>query len=144
MYAVPFVIDDGDTAYTATAGWISYSGVGVENDFSYKPAGNGSESATWSLSGLAPGRYRVSVTWEPYSNRPIDAPYTVFDGANAFGVLLVNQQAVPGSFVENGIHWYDLGSFVLTGTTLVVRLHDGVNAGSYVIADAVRIERIGN
>jgi subtilisin family serine protease len=144
MYATPFVIDDGDSGYSATAGWSSYVGVGAQGDFSYKAAGTGSQSATWSFSGLAPGQYRVSVTWDPYSNRSIDAPYTVFDGTTSLGTVLVNQQNVPGSFTENGIYWYDLGSFAVIGNTLVIQLSDAASAGSYLIADAVRVQRIGN
>ena len=74
---------------------------------SYKAAGNGSEAATWSLAGLAPGLYRVSITWEPYFNRSVDAPFAVYDGTFLLGTARVNQQAVPGSFVEGGTRWYD-------------------------------------
>jgi len=145
MYGAPFVIDDGDpVGYSATAGWSSYVGVGAQNDFSYKAAGSGTESAAWSFGGLAPGTYRVSVTWEPYSNRSIDAPYSVMDGSTVLSTIQVNQQATPGSFVENGVHWSDLGTFTLTGNTLVVQLRDSATPGSYLIADAVRVERIGN
>jgi hypothetical protein len=144
LYPAPFVIDDGDQGYSATAGWSSYTGAGAGNDFSYKQAGSGSESASWSIVGLTPGRYRVSVTWEPYSNRPLNAPYSVLDGISLLGTAQVNQQIVPGSFVENGVHWQDLGSFTVGGDALVVQLRDSGTAGSYVIADAVRVERIGN
>jgi hypothetical protein len=144
LYPAPVVIDDGDAGYAATSGWNSYAGVGTKNDFSYKAAGNGSEVATWSLAGLAPGLYRVSITWEPYSNRSVDAPFAVYDGTSLLGTARINQQAVPSSFAEGGIQWHDLGSFTLAGNTLVVQLSDSATPGWYLIADAVRIERIGN
>jgi hypothetical protein len=144
MYPAPFVVDDGDVAYTATGSWSSYNGVGAQGDFSYKAAGSGLAAATWTFSGLAPGQYRVSVTWEPYSNRPLNAPFTVFNGTIVLGTIPVNQQVLPGSFLENGVHWQDLGSFTLAGDSLVVQLRDAATPGSYVIADAVRVERIGN
>jgi hypothetical protein len=60
------------------------------------------------------------------------------------GTARINQQAVPSSFAEGGIQWHDLGSFTLAGNTLVVQLSDSATPGWYLIADAVRIERIGN
>ena len=45
--------------------------------------------------------------------------------------------------MDAGANWKDLGSaFTITGTTLVVKLSDDAN--EYVIADGVRIERVGS
>ena len=87
----------------------------------------------------------MSVTWEAYWNRPAAAAYTVYDGDTALSTVVVNQQAAPTSFVENGVAWQDLGApFTVTGNALVVGLSDLVSpSGSYVIADAVRVERVG-
>jgi hypothetical protein len=48
----------------------------------------------------------------------------------------------PGDFSENGTAWEDIGNGVdaINSGTLVVRLSD--LADEYVIADAVRIERL--
>jgi hypothetical protein len=139
-----WIIDDGDADYSAIGGWNTYNGVGADGDFSYKVVGSGSATATWTLSGLVPGNYRVSVTWEPYTNRPVDAPYTVMDGPTALGTVTVNQRQAPAGFIEDGVRWQDVGVYQLAGNTLVVRLSDQAGpSGSYVIADAVRVERVG-
>ncbi len=139
-----WTVDDGDLGYSATSGWSTYSGVGAQGDFSYKQIGSGAETATWTLSGLVPGLYVVSATWEPYSNRPDTAPYTIFDGSTELGTANVDQRVAPADFVENGVFWQDIGVHQITGDTVVVRLSDAAGPpGSYVIADAIRAERIG-
>jgi hypothetical protein len=139
-----WVIDDGDAGYSASGGWNTYSGAGAQGDFSYKGIGSGVETATWTLSGLVPGDYLVSATWESYSNRAVDAPYTVLDGSTALGTVTVDQRQAPAGFVEDGVWWQDVGVYQLAGDTLVVRLSDQAGpSGSYVIADAVRVERVG-
>jgi len=58
--------------------------------------------------------------------------------------VLVNQELVPGSlaggFVDAGVGWTVLGTFTITGSTLTVTLTNAAN--EYVIADAIRIERV--
>ena len=138
------VVDDGDTGYVATGGWNTYVGAGAEGDFAYKSVGSGAATATWTVNGLAPGEYRVSVTWEPYSNRAADATYTVLDGSVDLGTVAVDQRLSPNGFDENGIHWQDLGNFQITGNTISIQLSDLASpSGSYIVADAVRIERVG-
>jgi subtilisin family serine protease len=139
-----WIIDDGDTGYSTSGSWTTYTGVGTEGDFAYKAVGSGAATASWTQGGLAPGEYRVSVTWEAYTNRAVDAPYTVLDGAFELGTVIVDQRQAPVGFVADGVSWQDLGFYQLNGDTLVVRLSDAANpSGSYVIADAVRVERVG-
>ena len=140
-----WTLDDGSAGYSTSGGWNTYTGAGAQGDFSYKSVGSGAGTATWTLSGLTPGDYLVSVTWQAYSNRASDAPYTVLDGSTALGTVTMDQRVAPVGFVEDGVAWQDLGVYQLTGDTLVVRLTDDAGpSGSYVIADAVRIERIGD
>ena len=87
----------------------------------------------------------MSVTWQAYSNRASAAPYTVLDGSTELGTVTMDQRVAPVGFVEDGVAWQDVGVYQVTAGTLVVRLTDQSGpSGSYVIADAVRIERIGN
>jgi hypothetical protein len=138
------IVDDGDPGYTTVGAWSTYNGVGTQGDFDYKAVGSGTETASWTLGGLAPGEYRVSVTWEPFSNRAVDAPYTVLDGVTALGTVAVNQTLAPADFAEDGVSWQDLGTYQLNGSSLTVELSDQAGpAGSFVIADAVRVELIG-
>ena len=100
--------------------------------------------ASWTQSGLAPGDYRVSVTWEPHGNRSEAVPDTMLDGASALGTVTIDQRNAPADFTEDGVQWQDVGVYSLTGNTLTVQLSDLASpAGRYVVADAVRVERIG-
>jgi hypothetical protein len=66
----------------------------------------------------------------------------VLDGSTPLGTVRVNQELAPNDFSDAGTTWEDLGVFTICGNTLVVRLSD--NANEYVIADAIRIERVGD
>jgi len=139
-------IDDGDSEFSATSGWTTYVGAGFQGDFAYKQVGSGTQAATWTFSGLSPGQYLVSVTWQAYTNRTVDAPYAVLDGSTELATVRVNQREVPADFFEDGQWWQELGGpYELTGDTLVVRLSDLAGpSGSYLVADAVRVERVGD
>ena len=141
-----WIIDDGGAGFSAEGGWSTYTGVGLQGDFSYKQAGSGAATASWTFTDLAPGQYRVSVTWQAYSNRVVDAAYAVLDGASELATVLVNQQQPPAGFSEEGVPWQDLGAaYEILSGTLVVRLSDLADPpGSYLVADGVRVERVGD
>ncbi len=136
-------LDDGGAGFSATAGWQVYNGAGWQGDMRYKAAGSGAEAATWTFTGLVSGQYRVSATWVPYANCADNAPYTVLDGATPLATVPVNQQQCPAGLFDAGASWLDLGGpYTVLSGSLTVRLGD--LADGYLIADAVRIERIGN
>ena len=55
--------------------------------------------------------------------------------------VAVNQRVGPSGFADQGVDWQDLGAeYDVTGGTLTVRLTNAANG--FVIADAVRIERL--
>ena len=140
-----FTLDDGDAGFASSSGWQSYAGAGYLTDMHFKQSGSGSETATWSFTGLAPGQYRVWTTWVPYSNRVTNAPYTILDGSMALQTVTVNQQLTPSGLLDQGTSWQQLGGdSTITGGTLVVRLSDQADPGGYLIADAVRIELVGD
>jgi ELWxxDGT repeat protein len=136
---------DDEAGFSATAGFISYPGQGFQDDVTFTPAGSGSETATWTFA-VTPGIYRISVTWTAHPNRATNAPFTVVNVTPAEDLLLgtftVNQELAPDDFLDQGTFWEDLGSgvFAVTGSQLVVQLSNLSN--EYVIADAVRLERI--
>lgn len=132
------IIDDGDAGFSATGGFTPFSGQGYLNGVNYS-IGDGSSSATWTFS-VSPGFYKVAITWTEHPNRATNAPFTVLSGSTALGTFQVNQELAPADFTFNGAAWKDLGAYSISGTTLVVRLTD--LADEYVIADAVRIERL--
>jgi hypothetical protein len=136
------IMDNGDAGFTTAGNWTPYPGQGYQNDIHYAAAGSGADTASWTFSGLSPGQYRVSATWSTSSNRATNAPYTVFDGASPLSTVLFNQELAPNDLTDSGAAWEDLGSFPISGSTLVVRLTNAAN--EYVIADAIRIQRVGD
>jgi len=93
---------------------------------------------------VGPGVYRVSATWVPFSNRATNAQYTVLLGSSVQGSATINQQVGPSSFSDAGAQWQDLGAGTFTVTsagTLSVQLAGTGNG--YLIADAVRIQKVG-
>jgi uncharacterized protein (DUF1800 family) len=141
-------VDDQDGGFTATSGWSpGYTTAGTsgrapfQGSLTYAPPGTGTETATWSFSGLEPGQYRVSATWVGYPGAAPDAPFTVCDGTTPLGTVSVDQSSDAAGFGDGGSAWQDLGTFPLTGSTLAVKLTD--NASGFLSADAVRVERVG-
>jgi subtilisin family serine protease len=141
----PQILDDGDPGYSKTGTWTRYTGAGYNNDLDYKAKGTGASAASWTFSLASPGEYRISTTWLPHSNRATDAPYRVYNGpaqsANLLATVRVNQELTPSDLNEGGVGWKHLGVFSFTNSTLTVTLADDAN--EFVIADAVRIERVG-
>ena len=136
------IIDNGDGDYSTTGAWSTWPTAGTQGDFDYKPVGD-SATASWALSGQTPGLYRVSVNWEAFTNRAVDAPYSVLDGATILDTVIIDQTQAPNDFTEGGVLWEDLGVYTLTGDMLTVRLSDLAGpSGNLVIADAVRFERL--
>ena len=128
------ILDNSDSGYTST-GFTGYSG-GYKNSVQYAASG-GTAQATWTFNGLTPGEYGISATWTLHTNRATNAPYSI-NGT----VVTVNQQLAPTGINDQGGVFKSLGSFVITGNQIVVRLNSA-GANGYVVADAIRIERLG-
>ena len=136
------IIDDGDPGFTTSGSWIHKSVVGAFLfDHTYSAAGSGSDVATWTFSGLTPGQYEVAATWLPLENRATDAPFTVYDNLTVVGTASVNQELAPNDFSDQGANWETIGTFNISSNRLIVKLSDAAN--EFVIADAVRIARVG-
>jgi len=135
------IIDDGNSGFTKSSGWNSKPRPGYYgDDFTFKLKGVGSESVNWDFTGLASGKYKVWTTWDAHTLRATQAPYTVtVDGENQ-GTVFVDQTQQPGETI-GGHEWKLLGTYDVFDDQLKVTLTDGVDQ-FYVIADAVRIERV--
>ncbi len=133
------VLDDADPGFATSGAWTHFAGQGRDGDVTFSAAGTGANTASWTFA-VTPGQYRVAATWTPHPNRATDAPYTILDGGSSLGTVRVNQELAPNDFTESTTAWKDLGTFTVAGTVLTVRLTD--QADEYVIADAVRVERI--
>jgi hypothetical protein len=142
------ILNDNATGFTATAGWLYASGSNYSQYFNSDThyilgSASSSDLATWTFN-VGPGTYRVSATWAPYSNRATNAQYTVKVGNTIVGSSTVNQQLAPSGFSDAGAAWQDLGggTFSVTAAgTITVQLAGTGNG--YLIADAIRVERVG-
>lgn len=135
------IIDDGDAGFRATGAYLPWPTGGYQSDVYYSLAGNGSSVATWTFP-VTPGIYKIAATWSAFTNRATNSPFTIKDGAAALGTVLVNQELLPNDFNAQGGTWKTLGTFSITGSSLIVELSD--NANEMVVADAIYIERIGD
>jgi hypothetical protein len=138
------IIDNGDADFTQT-NFEYYTGTpAYEQDNHSWRSGSGAGEASWSFSNLEDGQYQVAATWYAKYNRATDAPYTITD---VNGVVLattsVNQKIAPGDFSDSGANWDTLATINVTGGALVVTLNESPGNEGWVIADAVRIELLG-
>src|SRR5262249_52154886 len=132
---------------TALAGtWTAGSGTGYHNTYAKVAAGNGSATASWTLSGLTPGAtYQIAATWPGglsgqsflFAN---NATFTILDGNTPTAVLQRSQRFAPNEFSDGGFGWSRLGTYLAHGTSLTVQLSN--LADGTVIADAVRVQQV--
>ncbi|MFM7149934.1 MAG: S8 family serine peptidase, partial [Gemmataceae bacterium] len=114
---------------------------GYLGDVLVSAAGFGTDTAIWTFN-VIPGVYRVAATWTPGTNRATNTPYMIYDGPTTRAAISVNQRLNPAGLVDADRSWSYLGGPIHVGSgTLKVRMSD--NANGSVIADAIRIERVG-
>jgi hypothetical protein len=133
------VIDDGGAGYARAGAWQIATSAGFASDTSWAAASSGA-SATWTFTGLAAGQYRLAGTWPGSRLNATDAPVTVTSGGKTLASLRINQQRASSTYTSGGAAWQNLGTFTVTGNSLVVRL--GASASGRVQADAMRLERV--
>ena len=93
--------------------------------------------ARWSSAILAAGTYRVYARWTANAARSRSAPYVIKDGGTELATVRVDQ-------TKNGGTFNLLGTFGFGAGGHVVELHNGASYPSaYVVADAVRFEKVG-
>ncbi len=106
--------------------------------------GDGSYTATWTLTGLAAGYYEVLATWTSASGRASNAPYKVFDGTASAGTLrldvAMNRRLEANDATCDGHRWELLGLAEVTAGTLTVQLSDN-GADGKVVADAISVKQ---
>jgi glucose/arabinose dehydrogenase len=140
------IVDDGGNSYTHNGLFTTDQvSLGRDGDVSYAVGGPALPSeAIWRFGSLAPGQYRIAATW--FVNPTYwasNAPFTVFEGNTPLATVLINQRQPPNDFTASGSSWeYIGGVFSTTSAQINVQLSN-VGADGYVIADAVRLERVG-
>jgi hypothetical protein len=140
-----YIRDDADaidalTGIYISGGWSSTGG-GYATGYRYKAAGSGSAYVRFSFTGLDAGTYDVAATWVQFTNRATNTPHRVLNGFSLLSTVAVNQELAPtADFTEGGRPFKSLGQFTITGDALRVEITDAAN--EYVIADAIRIQRV--
>ncbi len=136
-----FLADDSSANFTAAGGWTTNANASAYlGEMETDAAGSGSDHATWSFSGLAPGTYTVYATWVAAANRASNAPFTIADGAVSQTDVAVNQQQAPSGYNDAGLAWSSLTTLYVTSGTLSVGLTN--HANGVVVADGIELVRV--
>jgi uncharacterized protein (DUF1800 family) len=155
--SVRYIDADLSPGFTATANWkagITENGTATGTPpfqgaatATLAVSGAPTETATFTFTGLEPGQYKVAATWVGYSTAATNVPFTICDGTTALSTVRVDQTADAADFNDAGSGWGNLGTYTITGTTLAVKItNDASNPNvspAGIVADAVRIERVG-
>jgi beta-glucanase (GH16 family) len=134
------LIDNVDTALVSKTGqWSSSSTNNGHYGSDYEHDGNtdkGNKSFTYDINVALSGTYWVYGRWTSYTNRATNVPIDL-TGTDGTTTVTVNQQ-------ENGGQWMLLGEkvFDAASTGSIQIRTDGTDG--YVIADGIRLLRVGN
>ena len=120
----------GGTAYTRPSSVPGRLDTVLVTDYTYHAAG-------W-LDTVTDPRGLVTKTFYDHLGRTTRTVEAFTE--TTLATVLVNQEQGPNDFNDQGVAWEDLGTFTLSGSQLAVQLTD--NANDYVIADALRVERV--
>ncbi len=148
------IIDNSDPGFSAPGfvgfgtGYTTNPPQGLNGNVHYHAAANfGTTAASWTFEGLSSGTYQVAVTWTAHANRAYDVKYQI-PGTQTLVVIDQRKEpsTVAGAFESDGVFWVPLdfqgngGNYGVTESTLQVTM--GTSNKGYVIADAVRIEKL--
>jgi hypothetical protein len=138
--AAVIVVDNLSLGYDAVGPWIRFLGQGIDG-VDYVAAGDGTAKARFRAK-VSPGTYNVATLWLPMDNRATDSRFAIKRGdGSVLAEVRVNQELPPSSFEADGQWWHTLADVTVTSDDiLAVELTNDAN--DYVIADAVRFERI--
>ncbi|MBI3462057.1 MAG: right-handed parallel beta-helix repeat-containing protein [Planctomycetes bacterium] len=140
------IIDDADAGFMTVGNWAQYAEgfVGRGGTFRYAQDHGGSDVAAWSFD-VEPGLYQVAATWAETPFLSPQSLFSVLDGESPRGFARLNQQAAPDTFNDEGSAWEDFGGvYNILGNTLRIELTAQGADGRYVVADAIRIARVGD
>ena len=143
------VIDNGDSGFSQSGfRYQSNNQVAAARDQDNHNMRGGDGWARWAFSNLDDGEYQVSATWaHKYGNKynAVDAPFSIEDASGTvLATTKVNQMNTPNDFVDDGSSWDSLATLNVTGGSLFVTLEAGSNSNRYTVADAIRIEKLGD
>ncbi|MFR9781072.1 DNRLRE domain-containing protein, partial [Micromonospora sp. MS34] len=133
--------DDGDSGTSVTGSW-PYSGnatltpLAINGDYRYNNDATTGDKHTWVPTITEAGDYQVEVHYVGASDRPTNAPYTVYyNGGSKTYTVDQSTPASQGAWVTLGTHPFAAGT---TGKVVL-----GDVSGKAAIADAVRFTKAG-
>jgi len=134
------IVDNGAPGYSLKGTWMTESvpSYGGTENYAASSAKGKAKTATWAVTGLAPGQYQVLVTWHPWYNEPTNAPYAISDNIKVLQTVLVNQTLAPSGLSNSGVAFQVLATVSITSGTLKVTLSNTGN-GTWVVADALAV-----
>jgi hypothetical protein len=148
-YATVIEIDQGNAGYTETGSWVHQDFAAgsdrVADNWRFQSTAGGAETATYTYSGLASGRYVASRSSWAQANLSSAATYSFSDGGTTY---TQNQRIKVTNFDVDGPTSYQRLSNHNGYDT--VRVGDGdlsvtladTDTGFFLIADAVRLESV--
>jgi uncharacterized protein (DUF1800 family) len=135
------IVDNTDPDFRTAGSWTVVNR-GFQGTARIAAGGQGNNQAVWTFRGLRSGRYQLAATWPVADGQASNAQFILRNGTKTFSPIVLNQGLNPSSFRDAGTTWQKLGEPVhLHGDTLSVSLSDQANGA--VVADAVRLERVG-
>jgi PKD repeat protein len=139
------IIDNGTAGYSDSGSWHTESDGGAYGgtDRYASAAGNGNNTATWQLTGLASGSYTVQASWNAVANEATNAPYALYDGSTLLTTVLVDQTKKASGPSYGGVPFQALATVTVSSGTLKVVLSNTNTNNTYIIADAVRVAPAG-
>jgi hypothetical protein len=132
-----YVVDNEDaTGYSETGtSWATWAGDDNDHRSNYRYV-SGTDTATFSFTGVDDGVYRVSANWTPSPNRTTGAAYII----EGIGSAIVSQEPSPEDAFENS-YWKNLFYAVnVTNGSISVTVSNTTT--DLLIADAVRLEKV--
>jgi hypothetical protein len=129
------VIDNGDSGFNKSSGWVTIPKYGFQNDSSL--SWGTSANATWTFNSVPNGTYNVYATWKtlPILSLSTSVTYNI-NGTNN----VINQRIKPNSLVEDGVDWGLIGTVTVTNGTITIKLTN--NTSGWMEADAIKIKSV--
>lgn len=139
--ALEVVVDNSDAGFSTVGTWNTSTNMPDFFGANYRvraSAGSGANRVRWTPTLPQAGEYAVYY-WLPdgYTDRAADAPLTVVYAGGAETYRIDQRAADGGRWILLGTHPFNAGS------SGFIELSDQAN-GTYVVADAVRLTRLGD
>ena len=133
------IVDDATAIKTGV--WREWSDPKFYGNTSLSESRHGGYTCSWVFEDLEAGEYDVAIIYWPYADRPVNAPFAIFDGDAFIATVLVDQTKAPSGLEANSWVWLPIGKWNIASGILKVKLTSV--AGKVTVADAVRISKIG-